>query len=1262
MTLMSRLSLFCDKLLEAGWLAALIVAPLFFNVYSSRVFEPDKIALVRSIALVMIIAWLVKRIDAGLPAGSLADAARATLQSNPLILPTLAIVVAYIIATIFSVAPNVSFWGSYQRLQGTYSTFSYIVIFLIAAGNLRSRAQFDRAVGVIIATSFPIAFYGVLQHFKLDPLPWGGDTTERVASHMGNSIFVAAYLIMTIPLTLARWIEMQSRLPRPTWLIGVMILAPVILLALWLFNFTLAVGFALVLWLAALMLGLMRGFNVRFTLLTMTYAIVLATQFATIIFSQSRGPLVGLGAGLFVFALLGALIVMRRLPRVWQTWLLGGIIVLAVIAMLFLVVFNLPASPLESLKSVPYVGRLGQILDPNSPTARVRELIWQGALKLFLPHEPLWSPTTGDDAINILRPLVGYGPEAMYVAFNPFYPAELGQLEARNASPDRSHNETFDALVMNGLFGFAASIFLFMAIFYYGLKWLGLIASARERNIFGVLWLAVGLAFALVFGVWRGWHWIGVALPAGMILGFMIFLVGDAWRRYRTSSPMIDARRALWLSALIAAIIAHFVESHFGIAIVSTRTHFWFYAALLVVIGMNHLVESAPAPIAAPRVAPEESPRAPLSRRQRRRLAETQRATTTRTAIEISPAPVVAWTFVATLMFVTLAFEFITNQTGTPSPLEAVQRALLFKDNQPSYGILGLFVLTWAVIGIIGLAERATSETAVYDILLFIILSFTAVLWFVMVQTRFLTTPGDLTESFINLLGLYYLALVICGVIFALALWFDVVPRPAFVFRSGLTLLLAAPLAILGVALIFVTNFNGIRADILYKAGTNYDATGAWDKSIQAYGRAVELQPTQDFYALFLGRAYLEAGRATNDAAQRANYLNLAEQTLLRAQRLNPLNTDHTANLARMQRIVGTMVENPARAEAFRKSSDYYAMATRLSPNTAYLRNEWSLTNLQAGDLESARLQLEKSLTIDPKFAQTYVYFGDYYRAVNDPARAVDNYLKAIQFDPAALTDPDGGLQAGAASVLTQPTFAPRAIQAYRTIAQNNPALLSPHFALAELYQASGQLDLARQEMDQIARLAPNDFLAQLTVVNFYSEQGQIDAAVTAMRRVMNLIAPSRPDYARFSEFYNQLQLLQREIQTVLQSPNDVNARRTLATRWKARGQPQFAVKEYDALVRLVPNDYDAHKNLALLNLQLVRLDDAQRALVAVAALAPENEKPFWQNVQAALNAHKTNQFAEALKAAQAALALASDADKLLMQAYVTLLQDKTLK
>ena len=59
----TKLSVFCDKVIEAGWLTAIVVVPLFFNVYSSRVFEPDKLTLLRSIALVMAVAWVIKAVE-----------------------------------------------------------------------------------------------------------------------------------------------------------------------------------------------------------------------------------------------------------------------------------------------------------------------------------------------------------------------------------------------------------------------------------------------------------------------------------------------------------------------------------------------------------------------------------------------------------------------------------------------------------------------------------------------------------------------------------------------------------------------------------------------------------------------------------------------------------------------------------------------------------------------------------------------------------------------------------------------------------------------------------------------------------------------------------------------------------------------------------------------------------------------------------------------------------------------------------------------
>ncbi|MBC8264557.1 MAG: hypothetical protein H8E47_10595, partial [Anaerolineales bacterium] len=194
----TKLSTLCDKVIEAGWLTAIIVVPLFFNVYSDRVFEPDKLTLLRSIALVMAVAWVIKVLEAG--SWRLEVGNWKLVLGTPLVLPTLLLVAVYILATIASVTPRISLWGSYQRLQGTYTTFSYIVIFFLALQGLRTRQQIERLVTAAILVSLPISLYGILQRYGLDPLPWASPVETRVASNMGNAIFVAAYLIMVVPL------------------------------------------------------------------------------------------------------------------------------------------------------------------------------------------------------------------------------------------------------------------------------------------------------------------------------------------------------------------------------------------------------------------------------------------------------------------------------------------------------------------------------------------------------------------------------------------------------------------------------------------------------------------------------------------------------------------------------------------------------------------------------------------------------------------------------------------------------------------------------------------------------------------------------------------------------------------------------------------------------------------------------------------------------------------------------------------------------
>lgn len=89
-------------------------------------------------------------------------------------------------------------------MQGTYSFLAYVTIAVLDGGHHAPPEQLRRFQHTVIVTSLAIAIYGAVQHYNLDPLPWGGDVTTRVAANAGNAIFLAAYLIMAFFLTLER--------------------------------------------------------------------------------------------------------------------------------------------------------------------------------------------------------------------------------------------------------------------------------------------------------------------------------------------------------------------------------------------------------------------------------------------------------------------------------------------------------------------------------------------------------------------------------------------------------------------------------------------------------------------------------------------------------------------------------------------------------------------------------------------------------------------------------------------------------------------------------------------------------------------------------------------------------------------------------------------------------------------------------------------------------------------------------------------------
>jgi len=1058
----TKLSAFCERIMEAGWLSALIIEPLFFNVYSDRVFEPDKIALLRSIALILIAAWVVKLIEDHARPTTSADAPAQSLWQRltrvPLVLPTLLLVAVYLFSTITSVTPRASLWGSYQRLQGTYSTLSYIVIFGVILSTLRRREQLERLIHLAILASLPVALYGLIQRFGLDPLPWGGNVVRRVASNMGNSIFVAAYLIMIVPLTLRNLLSNLFSVVRDedTW-----VKLPFIV------GCALAIVLQAVAWLSiSYVAGILIG--ALFTLLMGVFALVihkpllkfawiaahgviLVAQLACIFYTQSRGPWLGLLAGLFFFVLIFAFSQRIR-------WLQWTSITLALAGGLFLGVLNMPNTPLAAIKQLPYIGRLGRLLETEQGTGKVRVLIWEGATELIGWHEPIGLPGQ-EDKLNALRPLIGYGPESMIVAYNPFYPPDLAHYERRNASPDRSHNETFDALIQTGLIGFLVYFSFYIVLFYHSLKWLGLLENQRHRNTY--LGLTIGGALLGVLGplaLEGSLRYAGVGAPFGFTIGLVLYLILSSFIVPHQNGSLSE--RQLLLMALLSAILAHFIEIHFGIAIASTRTYFWTYAAILVAVGLRWV---------SLEIAEPELPVVPVSseastRRKRSRRPETPRkAPPDQTAKAWRWSGAVAWALLAALVLVTLAYDFITNQQGLANSAKIVANALtvLIVNDAPtsSPALLWLFLFTWFVGGLFALSQTPAARAEddkplarhLTTLAIYVGITLAAFLAFALPHASRIQPGADVALA----IGPYYGAALALLFIVALALWRET-PLPTLALRPATRWVQAAmvPLSLAICAVLIVNlNLGMVKADIYYKQAKFYDQAQNWDIAIRLYQEAISYARDQDYYYLFLGRAYLEKATAIANAEQRAPWLERAQQTLEGARQLNPLNTDHSANLARLQRTIAEMTDDPAeREQALSRSLQYYEDATALSPNTPKLYNEWGLIHAMRGDLETALTKFQKSLALDQQYEETHLYLGNYYLNQQRYEDAEDAYLKALKI---------------------------------------KPDLVQAHSALGYVYSKQGRLEEAVSENLQVLAISPADYASHKNLAILYQQLGR---------------------------------------------------------------------------------------------------------------------------------------------------------------------------
>lgn len=1017
--MLTRLGYYTDKAVEAGWLAAAVFIPLFFNVYSSRVFEPDKISLLRSLVLLMTIAWLIKLFESGFRAGQESDAptragrlsaaAQGIVNTGtpswlgflrvPMIVPILTYALVYLVSSIFTMTPDATWWGSYQRLQGTYSQYSYIMLGILVIANMRSRVQLERLLSFMILTSIPVALYGLLQANRLDPLPWAGDTATRVASTMGNAIFVAAWLIMAVPYTLYRLMNgisaMLATREAESEESEVGVRRPVRRLRV---NEGPDLSWAVIANATALILSEMFVFVLALNLVAglpfPDAALWWAVPMAITIFyfgcwglewlgnhrddpRQSRVILPITGVGLFLTAMLAfvfkwdinrdtvtAIVKFDGAGLLWVFFFVAAWATVMGVAYFFREPEGEPRDPDKGLIRAALNSGYGILIviqlfciyltQSRGPWLGIGAGLVAFAVALWLVgrrNKVQWMYRLGGSASAIVL-VIALFVGALNIPGSPLQSLDklpgIGVGIERLSTLTRTEDGTgkVRTLIWQGAADLITSNPLRTIIGYgpesmyvvYNKFYPPELAHWELRNATPDRSHNVEFDHLVTMGV------VGLA-------AYYFILAAFFWYCVRILKRARNTRDQLFGITLISVITSHFVETQTGIQIAATWTYFYMTIGAMVVFGYyitNYLRRGA-----ATEVATEGD--APLDTSMEDEYAPDRSGA--RSAEARQPVTAVSSSYARTTRPAVAA----PGGDGKGGPVSTKARGAQAAGREGrGNGRSGNGNVSTQP-GSRGQMSEAKRRQAQIQA--------RAAQQRLSVGTEFSRNPAMI---------LLYVGAFLAGLLF-----------------------------------IWVVNVATVQADTLYKQGQSYDGAQQYQNSIDKYNTAIALQPNQDYYYLFRGRAYLESAKQAGQVLQNGKnpntgkdltadertqvrnqqitMLQRAEGDLVRARDLNPLNTDHYANLGRLYLYWSDPAggNDPSRANL---TTSNFEEATQKSPGNAQIWDELAVAYARNGSFDKAIQTLQHSETVDNTYARTPFIEGQLHL---ERANGVKNALQA---------------------------------------------------------------------------------------------------------------------------------------------------------------------------------------------------------------------------------------------------------------------------
>lgn len=1097
----TKLSIWCEYFIEGGWLLALTLIPIYFNLLSARHFEPDKATTLRALVLLMVAAALIRALElfrANL--GNDSPSASSTTPTSvnpfakfwqhlvniPLAVPVLIYALVFIFTTFTSIVPHVSFWGSYQRLQGTYTNLSYIILFALIVTTMRRREQVERVVTISIITGLVVALYGVVQHLGHDPLPWKGDVVSRVASTMGNAIFVAAYLIMIVPLALYRIVTGINTMRQTATHQTAIVARPVSDIGWSLAYLLLFIGTITLLVTAILFGSTVQVVDFRYWW-TFPGAVVVSTGLwimptLKLQYREKRPPLLpGIlfflyttGFGLLFLASKGSQEVMPvdegKLP--WQAWIIISIVSIVIFYTLALLLPRRSANSNASLLEV-----LLQITGTLVVLALLLLTIfysqsrgpWLGlaaggftfiTLILWFARHRARRQHAASLAVKVLTTTLIAWALICVSTFSFLLIGNLSDTPFFNELRSKPYIGRFFSLATSAEAGTGKVRQLIWFGDEYGGGTVGLVTSDPYRTLVGWGPESMFVAFNRFYPPSLANIEARTASPdrahqavldeiatkgvVGLVSYFFV-LMSFAVLVWRISYHSKEWDWQVFAIACMSGVASHFIEGMTGIPIVATLTMLWVIMAITVVAGMlaghytlggTHLhkafsqeepaeetTESAAAPPSSSPPEPQQTATSPTPPTKQRPAQQQQPSRRKRGAVGRGTSPA------------------HSRAQAAPARTNANQHTRMHRENNPA--------------------------------------SFAAAM-------------------------IFYVLIVL--------------------------------LALMGV---WAFNARPVYADMRFHEGEAYSAQGgiAHIYAMQKFLEAIRNNPHEDFYYLNLGRSLMDLGDQLRKAERPLGkenpeasvdkllqletiediesfvqnstpmeMMSYARAVLKQARNLNPDNKDHYANLARLHNFWYNWDNNP---ERLKEATEWYERVHTVAPYDVALINEHANIRMMLGNImatqenEDTRAQAqehfqraaqlyETSLSYDPTFGDADIRLVELYRVLGRFSDAVAMLAQAAERNPSVL-----GGEASALAASLQENGNPDLLRSLRDIylahAKNN----------AERYAQAGILSVhaddmqtATQSYSRAVALAPDNLQYRQNYAIVLSDTQQYDRAL----------------------------------------------------------------------------------------------------------------------------------------------------------------------